>query len=220
MKGNYEDIECVVQRYVLGKMSESEAEQFEEFYLSCSETAELVESAQAMNIGLNNLSQTSSLSETKQTIAPLKQLWSRAINCLTIPVPAFAVLALGLVAVPFAFDLKQAPPELNLVNFSTDVTRSRGPLTIIDLSDVSGIPTLLIKLKSVQQPHYKLKLYEVNNDRLVWESNLFSVGPLRESLLVLPTNLNAKKIRLEVVGVDQESNESIVEFCHFSEVCN
>ena len=219
MKDDIKDIEITVQRYVLGQLSDSESDSFEEYFLPKPELVEMVETVQKMHLGL----EAADRSVPRVAIEKVKAFSiQRLIDWLSVPVPAFAVLLVALVATPLAFQSfnpQDRSNEIVMVNFSTDVTRGVEPVRLVDLSNVKGDSALMVKLKSVQYPHYRLKLIPISGEEPLWVSEPFQVSALRDHLVVVPKGVGVSKAKIEVVGIDDNTKEIKVEFCHYSEVC-
>lgn len=232
MNTKYNNIDTVIQDYVLGRLNDAKATEFEEFFLSNHEVAEQVESAQLMHAGLQELEKRSRQSSINYSKAEAKNrqntilkseksLFEKLLGLLTIPVPAFAMIAMVAVLSPMALQSlngDNSNSNISLVNFSTQTTRSTNEVISIDLSNRNGDSALLIKLKSVEFPNFKLKLIPIGELNPVWESEPFKPSALRDKLVTLPSG-SLGKVQVEVVGIDDTLNETIVEFCHYSENC-
>ena len=221
---NFMDTESAIQRYIVGRMSNSEAEDFEAYFLANPELVEQVEIAQSISIGLANRPENIVSTDTASNKRD-GTLFDKMVGWLTIPVPAFAVLALAAILSPLAFNgMSTVSPgqdqNIELLSFSTAATRSAKQQSVIDLSGVEGQAALMVKVKSIKHPNYKLKLVRDKDAETAWTSEAFQVGALRDHLVLLPSSLKGQKYRMEVVGVAPDLTESQVEFCHYSEVCN
>ena len=233
MKTKYDNIDTMIQNYVLGRLNDAQAAEFEEYFLSNPDLIEQIETAQLMHAGLlqaeqltlqksadSNTTAINSPKKSKQLSA--KPWYEKLRNLIFIPVPAFAVMAMAAVMLPMALqnsnNLKQNS-NISLINFSTQTTRSTNQGVTIDLSENNQNMAMLVKFKSVDFPNYKLKLIPIGESNPVWESELFQLSSLRDKLISLPSN-SYGKVSVEVVGIDDNLNESEVEFCHYSEICN
>ena len=217
MNTPYHDLESTVQRYVLGKLTEAEAQEFEAFYLSNPELIEMVEAAQNIQIGLAN----EPLINTKRS--PQKRdSWVQTVTgWLTVPVPAFAVLAIAAIVAPLLLTgggINITPQQITLVSFTTSTTRGLESVKSIDLT-TEGTTALMIKLKTASHPQYKLKVFKAGENDPIWISNKFQVSGLLDQLVVIPDQAKINNATIVVVGVDKQANESPVEFCHYSELC-
>ncbi len=222
----------MVQSYVMGTLNDAQTSEFEEFFLSDPEVAEQVESAQLLRAGLQEMdrnevqiSEATSDANAKikgQTVRDTnKSLFEKLIGLISIPVPAFAVIAMAAIMSPLALQgLSGSKPnsEINLISFSTDATRSASNSVSVYLSDTYGSSAVLIKLKTIDFPIYKLKLISIGDNDPVWESEPFQPSPLRDKLVSLPSNIFGE-FYVEVVGINDKSQEQTVEFCHYSETC-
>ena len=216
------DLEEVVQRYVLGQLSSTDTEAFEEYFLSRPDVIEMVETVQNIHVGME-MAERNAATRHSPAPRPGKPAWVQWLSdWFAVPVPAFAVVLMALVIVPPALQglrTESGPTAMQLVNFSTDTTRSAGQAVTVDLSQTTGNAALLIKLKSVDFARYKLKLIADGEDDPMWISDPFQVSALRDHLVVLPDTIRPVKARIEVVGLSDPGGETPVEFCHYSETC-
>ena len=221
MKNEYPDLENTIQQYVLGKLSESQAEEFEAYYISNPDIIEMVEITQNIQIGLENSKQ--STSRVSQTDSGTDEsLMQRLMGWISVPMPAYATLALAVLLSPLIFigiNQSENTAELTLLNFSTEQTRGAAPTAIIDLSNVTGPAGILVKLKRLSHPQYKLKMLVDDAPTAIWSSKPFTVGALRDRLVLVPTKVPRSKLTIEVIGLNSDGTEQAVEFCHYSEVC-
>ncbi len=218
MKNQYPDLENTVQQYVLGQLSESQAEEFEAYYLSNPDIIEMVEITQNIQIGLDNSSQAERYTESSSK-QPFMQ---RLIGWISVPMPAYATLALAVLLSPLIFKGITQPEntaEMTLLNFSTEQTRGAIPTATIDLSNITGPAGILVKLKRLSHPQYQLKMLVDEGSSVVWKSEPFTVGALRDRLIPVPNEVPRNKLTIEVVGLNSDGTEQAIEFCHYSEVC-
>lgn len=228
MNTKYNNIDTVIQNYVRGRLNDADATEFEEFFLSNPEIAEQIETAQLMRAGFIEIEKSglqnsisNNKAESKNSQKCEKSLLEKFLGLVSIPVPAFAMIAMTAILLPMALqglNGNTTNTNISLVNFSTQTTRSTSDPITINLSDRNENSALLIKLKSVAFPNYKLKLIPIDEVNAVWESEPFKPSPLRDKLVALP-NREFGRVTVEVVGIDDTLNETIVEFCHYSESC-
>lgn len=234
------DIESLVQNYVLGRMSDAEVDEFEEYFLSNSEVIEMIEisrvihvnaqypvsSASLANDDMNNEGVTSSRpvdpSQVRSKNGSNGGLIERIKGWITIPVPAGALAASCVLALGLSTLLSEpsGPEDVLIASFSTQATRSHSSGAAIDLSNPSGTSALFIKLKSADYALYRVKIIDANTNVEKWVSNDFSVSSLRDKFIPLPQHAAIDNANVSVFGLSDSGEELSVMFCHYSEVCN
>jgi len=221
MKNEYPDLENTVQQYVLGKLSESQAEEFEAYYLSNPGIIEMVEITQNIQIGLENSRE--SESRVRHTASGSEESFmQRLMGWVSVPMPAYATLALAVLLSPLilkGINQSENTGEMTLLNFSTELTRGAAPTASIDLSSVTGTAGILVKLKQLSHPQYQLKMLLDDGTTVVWSSEPFTVSALRDRLVLVPNNVPRDKLTIEIIGLNSNGTEQAVEFCHYSEAC-
>jgi len=232
LKQKFKDSQLAAQRYVLGQMSEADAQEFEAYFLSKPDILELIEVTQELHLGLkesNAMASQSVSSESDSKNKMRNSVFGQLTRWLSIPVPAFAVLALVALFSPLVLNGISSSNSLDtglvsdveLVNFSTTTTRSsQANNPTINLSGISGNAALMIKVKSVKHKEYRLKLISVEASKPVWTSKPFQVSALRDHLVTIPKLNVQDDLSIEVTGINADSSETPVVFCHYSEVCN
>jgi len=221
MKTEYPDLETTVQQYVLGQLSESEAEQFEAYYLSKPDIIEMVEIAQNIQIGIEN-SVTLKPRQTAAVTASNDSILQRLFGWVSVPMPVYATMALVLLMSPLlinGFNPAENSPEMTLLSFSTEQTRGAEQAVSVDLAGVAGSAGILVKLKRFSHPQYQLKLLSSDSANVAWTSEPFTVSALRDRLVVLPSEVPRAKFTINVFGLDSNGTSVPVEFCHYSEAC-
>jgi hypothetical protein len=220
MNNPFTDIETSVRNYVLGKMTDDETDQFEEYYLSNPDIIEMVEITQNIHIGLQN----AELSQAAEpNVNPVPNKWLRTlINWVSIPMPAYAAVALAIVAGPLAmnsFYTSSNIDTMNVANFATVATRGAKAPIEIDLSELNQPTGVFVKVRQVDYQYYILKLTAADSAQVNWVSEPFEVSSLRDKLLVIPDSVERSNVAISVYGIEREGIETPVEFCHYSEVC-
>lgn len=224
MKTRNKDLESTVKDYVLGRLSETEAEEFETYFLARPEIIALVEEVQSEHIG----SAESHPSKVDAGNAS-STVWNSIRSWLTVPASAVAAIALALVAVPLAINFQAGSNNLDNVYvaaFSTATTRGfnqNEPASSrkIDLSNEQGITGLFIKVKPDVRERYQLNVFAEGVESPVWISEPFQVSSgLRDYFVILPKEAALADARVQLVAVDRNQQTTPVEFCHYSEVCN
>ena len=229
MNINEKNLDTIIQNYVHGRLNDVEASEFEEYFLSNPNVIEQVETTQSLHMGLLEAEKTAfqqtadsiKVSNTS-TIKSTDSFYQKLLNLVSIPVPAFAVIAMAAILLPMAlenFNNQNQTSEVSLINFSTQATRSSDQGITIDLSNSNNSSAILIKLKKVDYPFYKLKLINTNSNKSAWESQEFQVSALRDKLVTLPNLSSLGKVNVEVYGIDNDSQETKVDFCHYNETC-
>ena len=223
MNNPYPDLETTVQNYVLNRLSTKEAEEFEEYYLSNPEIIAMVETVQNIQIGLQNAKQALKHETVISSSGVNRGWWRTIVAWISVPVPAYLTVGAVMLAAPLAYNSRQQTSSLEqlaLVNFSTDVTRSSSAPLEFDLSTVQGTPAVFVKVKRVEHQHYVLKVNASGSGHTIWSSKPFAVSSLRDKLVVLPTTAKQDNVTIKLFGIEQDGIETLVEFCHYSEVCN
>lgn len=232
LKQKFEDSQLAAQQYVLGQMSESDAQAFEAYFLSEPDIQDLVEVTQELHLGLKEssaMANESAVSESDTRVETRNSVFGRLTGWLSVPVPAFAVLALAVLCSPLILNGISSNNSLDanlvsnveLINFNTTATRSsQAGRPTINLSGISGSAALLIKVKSVKHKEYRLKLLLSEASEPAWVSEPFQVSALRDHLVTIPKLNVQDDLSIEVTGINPDSSETSVVFCHYSEVCN
>lgn len=226
MHEQYPDLEATVQRYVLGLLPADEAEQFEAWYLARPEIIEMIETVQNINIGMQSAKLVPSVgADFNRPKAPVTKdsLLQRLSRWLSVPVPAYASLALIALAAPFLINNSgeqlRSQQNLNLVGFSTAQLRGSAASLELDLSSDIAPAALLLKVKSVDYQYYQVQISSLDDSESVWNSQPFEVSALRDHLLLLPDSILTGRKNVEMFGLAPTGEKNSVEFCHYSETC-
>ena len=214
-----EDIEAQVQRYVLSLMSEAEALEFEERFLGDTELTAKVEQAQSINLGFSYAEQMGDLGRIS---APLeKSLFSKVLDWISIPVPVYALVLFGLLMAPLVSVFEQSnSEEIDFVGFSTETTRGASMSKIVKIPERENVTALLIKVKKPSHKMYRIEVFDADSSRELWNSHEFQLDALRSRAVVLPKSLANASLEIKVTGKENSGDFSVVEYCHYSEVCN
>lgn len=229
MDRKYIDENEIEIRYLRNQLTPQELEEFEVCLMENEDLLERLEIQQALHETLqsNSLPENSSdsrnsksLDESSEVISKLTPI-QKLIRWISLPIPAYAVL-LSLVGTASLVFVQRAGTEntepLELVGFSTIATRGSKLQTELDLSKVNGRAAVMIKLKEVKYQYYVLDVLSEDHQR-IWQSDLFKVGTLKDSLVLLPSRISKNIVKIKVLGVDKAGKENEVEFCHYSENC-
>ncbi len=219
MSDFYSDIEKTVQEYVLGKLSLSDAEEFEAYFLANPEIIEMVEVAQEVHLGLVTLNKRTSLERVEARSG--KSIVTKLVALFSAPVPAYAT-ALALMVVIMGSQLfensqDELISEIHLARFSTEATRSSSKKLMIDFSKHNKSVGIFIKVARVDYRHYVLRL--TGNDDAVWQSKPFEMSALKDALILVPQGVVKGSQSVEVIGVSGAGQETSVEFCNYNERC-
>lgn len=217
MKYPYTDLESTIQQYVLGRMSEAEVEDFEDYYFDKPEIIEMIETMQNIHAGF----QSAVLANDEERYSNENSIFDKFVNLVNTPVPAYAFMAVlaSMLLIPNLLGERNVT-EPTLVHFGTTAMRSSTSTAHVDLSQVSGPAVVIIKLPSVAHEYHALKLIDGDTGKLAWTSDRFQVGSLNESLVFLPESLQRKRFELRIIGIRKGDTDQEVSFCHYSETCN
>jgi hypothetical protein len=214
--------QLLIERYVLGKLDETEAEAFEAYYLDKPELIAEIEASMLLHQGLRNTTFSPATTSVEGKSLSIPQKLSRQLsNWLSYPVPAYVflpLLGLGVyLALPNTDKLEE--DSVNILAFSTIPSRSNNSLKTIYLEDSAALNTLLIKIPDVQFPKYVITLSEDSSDTFSWESKAFQFNALLHQTIVLPHTLSDGRYQVNLFGIDADGNLTAVSFCSFQERC-
>lgn len=227
-----ENLQQIVQQYVLGQLGEDQAGEFEEYFLSRPDVAEQVEIAQAMQIGLATL-------EDEQGESPFAGLdanlagdgvsssgfaLSSILHKLFVgPAPSFAMAALIAVMLPMAFKsapVSDAPVDAELVRFDVNPVRSALNGNAVDLSTDGRYAAVMVRVPEVVYPQYRAKVVSAENGNTLWQSDDFSFkSGSRDHLLLVPPKAAQASVTLTLLGVTPEGKEVSVDYCGYTDAC-
>jgi len=212
-----DNLEAIIQRYILDQLDERDAEDFEAYFLSRPDVADMVSSAHKMSVGLRTL-ETETVSVVSQATSDSGSLIEKLSGLFSGPAPAFAMAALLVVVSPFALQgLSQIGDGSNveLVSLQSSVVRSAdsGAENGIDLSVTEGRSAVIVRVKEVRFPNYILSVKSASSEDEVWRSSPFEFASgSRDSLLLLPEHASISR-------VDEAGQEIEVDFCDYTESC-
>ena len=187
--------QSLIERYVTGRLSPTDAARFEEHYLGDPELAEQVMAAQRLQLGL----QAVAAQEAVRTAAALS-FWQRLVRgrfFAAVPL----LLLLGLSALYFfqqgqLRDLERTleaarQPQVNTAIFDLKPFRDVGlgtpPPSILTLS--SEFEWVVLTLADPgQQPPYRVELVDADG-QAVWEAPGLQPDPLDRLIMTLPSTL-------------------------------
>lgn len=213
MSDQYKDLESVVQKYVLGRLTDAEQEEFEAYYLARPDVIDMVETASAIN-------------EHAASYAGKQENFITTFFRDLLSPRAFAyglMLAVGVGLGSFISlpnNDRVYAPSIELVSFSTEVTRSAKNGVSINLTQLEKDAGLLIKVKKVDYPMYQARLVDPNSKKVLWESDQFSFSASKDFLLVIPNAATMGTPNLIIDGLNSKEVREAIEFCHYKESCN
>ncbi len=230
MKITEQNLEQLIQQYVLGQLQESDAEAFEVYFLSNPDIAERIELAQSLHLGLRQLDVQSSITldsltddqtgvsgETGHTV------WQQLQRVFVGPVPSLAMAALLVLMVPFAMQSALVSSEdvnVELVRFEASTVRSAVGADGIDLSTEGDYAALMLRVPEVAFPAYRVRVADVDNQTALWQSEdfVFKSGS-RDHLVLVPPQAAKARVDVQLFGITPEGNEVAVDFCGYTEAC-
>ena len=222
MSTTHNDIETMVRDYVLGRLSDEEAEEFEAYFLGHADLVKMVSDFQTMQIAISGVEESRQAELVKVSSSSTSStLLSRLKGVFTVPVPAYSVAALMAASFIGSQQVLNTIPsqnELQIARFTTAATRGKNldQEVVINFSEYGGDVGLFLKVPEVNYQYYRVRLIAQNDGTDVWESTDFEFSALRDHLLVIPSKeISGVRIVKLVAG---EENE-FVSFCAYSEVC-
>lgn len=222
MKITKENLESVVQAYVLGQLDDTQTEEFEAYFLARPELIEMIDLAQKLNTGLENLPFESVVAAEQPNN---RSLLDMLVGFIKTPVPVYAaVAALAVVALGPASLLSSNDAvyenQPQLVRLDTSSVRSAGKRSSVDLSVDGKSAALVVRVKEVEFPQYRLKVLSSDDRETLWSSEVFEFASgTRDYLVVVPPQASRNNVKVELYGVDQGDGEVNVTFCNYTEAC-
>lgn len=226
------NIETLAKRYVLGQLDEGQAEEFETYYFSRPELIEMVDAIQKIHIGMEN-TEFATVYADQALAGPstTHSLVNKLAGWIKSPMPGYALAAtIALVAFGPATLLSSLSSsskdtsslgELQLVRLDTSSVRSANAVQTINLSVPDGkSAALLVRVKDVEFPNYRLKVSSSDKSELLWASKSFHFASgSRDYLFVVPSEAALDNVHVELFGINQKSQELSVPFCNYTEAC-
>lgn len=226
------NIETLVKRYVLNQMDESQAEAFESYYLARPDVVEKIAAAQKIRLGLEVLASESSTKTnnvlTENRIAAESDessLITRLLAWMTVPVPSYAMLAALAILAPLALNNNasnkiRTDNGIHLVRIDAPSVRSFEESKGVDLTANGKQPAIIIRVKSVDYPQYKLSVSANGEKTSLWNSGWFEFASgTRDHLIVIPSQAAIGSANVHLFAVNEQGEEIEVPFCNYTEAC-
>jgi len=225
MDKRYIDENDIGRKYLNNQLSVDDTEAFEIYLIDNPDMVEQLELDQIMSEGLQE--------QDVHAESKAKGLLERLIGLISKPIPVYAPVLAAFALVPFLYmgqTTGTSNSELTMINYSTETVRGSEPIeansmaaALIEPRSISGAGALLIKLqpRTVKtHPEFIATLSDRGTSQLLWESPRFRPTPLRDKLILLPTNLSVSNVQLEVFAISEDGKHVPVDFCHYTEVCS
>jgi hypothetical protein len=226
-----ENLQRHIQQYVLGQLSEDQANEFEEYFLCRPDVAEQVEIAQSLNIGLATIDTAeqavpmgfaASVSTTDNT-QPDSSVWSFLQKVFVGPAPSLAMAALLVLMAPMAFKsvlVSETPVNAELVRFDVNPVRSALNSNAVDLSAGGDYAAIMLRVPEVIYPQYRARVLNAKSGDTLWQSDDFSFkSGSRDHLLLVPPKAARADVTLTLTGVTPEGKEVSVDYCGYTDAC-
>jgi hypothetical protein len=222
MSEPYPDIEKTVQEYVLGKLSDSEAEDFEAFFLGRPEIVEMVGEAQMITLGLS--ASDVQLDSVDDNQVYVHSGWLQTLQSLfSVSIPVYAVMGLLIVtsAGPMLLNSheKDQIGTVELVRFSTGATRGNKDEVVVNFSKSDVNLAMLIKIDDASYHSYRLRAELVKDSSVRWQSKKFQLSALRDALVNIPPRSVFGEYKITAFGIREDGVEIQVSLCNYHEVC-
>ena len=231
MKITTENLQQHIQQYVLGQLSEDQANEFEEYFLCRPEVAEQVEIAQSLSIGLATIDTAepavpmgfASAARTAENTKPGSSVGSFLQKVFVGPAPSFAMAALLVLMAPMAFKsalVSEAPINAELVRFDANPVRSALNSNAVDLSTDGNYAAIMLRVPEVIYPQYRVRVLNAESGDALWQSDDFSFkSGSRDHLLLVPPKAARAGVELTLMGVTPEGKEVSVDYCGYTDAC-
>jgi hypothetical protein len=206
------------ERYLLGEMSDLEAEEFEHHYFECAECALAVEAGEVFVANARTVwaeTEPEAVGKENAPEAPRESFWGALTAWWTRPatmIPAVASLALaalclyqGASVIP---GLRQSLGEARVLPAFTLIGASRGEASQITLT--SGTPSFAVSVDIPPDVHFPRYLcYLSEGGRTVFELNAEApAGGQPITILVPAKDLQAGPYELGIYGADLRGHKS------------
>jgi len=220
-----ENLEAIIQRYILDQLDERDAEDFEAYFLCRPEIADAVSTAQRLSVGLHaHQDAKAQKASSKEPVRNAQiSFLGRLTQMLSGPAPSFVMAALLLCATPFAIKglshSGSVNSEIQLISLESSIVRSGGQQGL-NLSTNGHQAAVVIRVKSVEYPSYVMHVREAEMDQEVWTSEpfRFSSGS-RDALVLIPRHASIANASVKLYGMTEDGREESVNFCNYTESC-
>jgi len=143
-----------IERYILGKMSKHESEEFEAYFLSNQACLDELEIAQKLHMGMQYLGNDSVFDDTKKSIIK-SRIWDKKIPVWSLA----AALILALVAPQLILIRSSIPVNNNIEVVGIELAESRGTLQDIPIVNSQAQQVLLSFYIDTDTPTFKHSSY-------------------------------------------------------------
>jgi len=224
------NIETWIKRYVLDQLDESQAEEFENYYLARPDVIEKIAAAQKIKLGLEVLESDSEANSTcidNVVTARSREhsLLARILGWMTVPVPSYAMLAALAILGPLAlnntaFNQVASDSDIQLVRLDAPSVRSFETTKGVNLSVVGKQTAVVVRVKGVDYPKYKLSINATGSESSLWSSDFFAFASgARDHLILIPPHAAIDSANVQLFGVNEQGQEIEVSFCNYTEAC-
>lgn len=230
MNINEDNLEAIIQRYILDQLDDGDTEEFEAYFLCRPDIADRVSSTQKLRAGLEllddqNVAVEHSAGSTKSASVFERLGLNKLGELFSGPAPAFAMAALLVCLSPFAIkglSLSDDNAHIQLVSLQSAVVRSAENDTDkgINLSVTRGQAAVIVRVKEVRYPSYFLSVKTEERANEVWRSKKFEFASgSRDSLVLIPSHASIDSVNVQLYGLTEQGQEEPVAFCDYTESC-
>ncbi len=218
---NFEhDIEDTIHQYLHRKLTEEQAVEFEDYFVDKPELLSKIESSRAMIQGLHSMKHQSELLSEEVNEVEQAKLLERVFAWLWQPSAGYAVALSALAAlIVIPNSHQQTSMDIELLSFSTSSQRNLQAPIETELTRPGTRGAAFIKVAKVDYRQYELELIDVDSQVQVWRSQPFAFSVLNDKMVLMPFDMVATKVALNLYGIDGEGDRKKVDFCHYSEPC-
>lgn len=223
-----DNLEQIIQRYVLGQLDEPEAEAFEEYFLSRPDVAEQIDAAQQLHAGLSHLNSESALgnpqastrfmppAERSTAGLSMSQVLSRY---LVGPAQTMIMAGLLIVLAPIALTSMQGSNHgvtAQLVRLDSATVRSTDASPKITLPANGDFAAVMVRVRDVEFPSYRLQVQGAST----WLSEPFEFSSgARDHLVLIPPSTSEQRVEISLLGIAPDGEKHAVDFCNYTEAC-
>lgn len=218
---NFEhDIEDTIHQYLNRMLTEEQAVAFEDYFVDKPELISKIEASRAMMQGMHSMQHSSAIISEGVNHTSQPKVLERLFAWLWQPSAGYAVALSALVAlVVIPNSHQQTDTDIELLSFSTNSQRNLQSPIEAKLADAGARTAAFIKVAKVDYRQYELQLLDAGSQVQVWRSDPFAFSVLKDKMVLIPIDLLATKVSLNLYGIDQKGDRRKVDFCHYSEPC-
>ena len=223
MNINNDTIESLVKRYVLGQLNDTEAEEFEAYFLARPEIIAMVEDVQRIHAGLEYNELNAAEQPANKTSGSAGSI-GRWLSIFNGPVPAMAMLLLVAVMTPMAMqglsDGSGQIMDVQLVRLDPSNVRSSGSAGTYNLNAGGRHAAVIVRVKEVEYPEYLLQVSSAESNSELWKSDKFSFASgARDYLVLVPPQAAINNVDVQLLGIREDAQQVEVDFCSYTEAC-